>query len=67
MKATIPAFFPGGGKPFGYMDPDAWRAYGDWMLKNKLITQPADPSRELTNEFLPGEGLAGTDTRTPTP
>ena len=67
VKATIPAFFPGGGKPFGYMNPVTWRAYGDWMLKNKLITQPANPNRELTNEFLPGEGLAGTDTRTPNP
>ena len=67
VKATLPVFFPGGGKPFGYMDPDTWRAYGEWMLQNKLITQPADPNRELTNEFLPGEGLAGTNTRTPTP
>ena len=67
VKATLPVFFPGGGKPFGYMDPATWRAYGDWMLPNKLITQPADATRELTNEFLPGEGLAGTNTRTPTP
>ncbi len=67
VKATLPAFFPGGGKPFGYMNPETWRAYGDWMLQNKLIEQPADASRELTNEFLPGEGLAGTNTRTPTP
>ena len=67
VKATLPVFFPGGGKPFGYMDPETWRAYGDWMLQNKLIKQPANPGRELTNEFLPGEGLAGTNTRTPTP
>ncbi len=67
VRATLPAFFPGGGKPFGYMDPATWRAYGDWMLQNKLITRPADPNRELTNEFLPGQGLAGTNTRTPTP
>ncbi|MGZ6694350.1 MAG: ABC transporter substrate-binding protein [Solirubrobacteraceae bacterium] len=67
VKATLPAFFPGGGKPFGYMDPAQWRAYGDWMLRNKLIKLPANPNRELTNEFLPGQGLAGTNTRTPTP
>jgi putative hydroxymethylpyrimidine transport system substrate-binding protein len=67
VKATLPVFFPAPGKPFGYMNPATWRAYGDWMLQNKLIKQPADPTRELTNEFLPGEGLAGTNTRTPTP
>ncbi len=67
VKATLPAFFPAAGKPFGYMDPARWRAYGDWMLQNKLITRPADASRELTDEFLPGEGLAGTNTRSPAP
>jgi putative hydroxymethylpyrimidine transport system substrate-binding protein len=67
VAATIPAFFPGGGKPFGYMDPVAWRAYGTWMLQNKLITRPPDSNRELTNEFVPGEGLAGTSTRSPNP
>lgn len=67
VKVTAPAFFPAAGKPFGYMDPATWRAYGQWMLQNNLIKLPANPNRELTNEFLPGEGLAGTDTRSPTP
>jgi putative hydroxymethylpyrimidine transport system substrate-binding protein len=57
VKATLPAFFPRQrGKPFGYMDPRQWAAYERWMLRNKLIRQPASP-RALTNEFLPGEGL----------
>ena len=57
VRATLPTFFPTGkNKPFGYMDPRQWRAYGDWMERNKLLTRPASP-RALTNEFLPGEGL----------
>ena len=57
MRATVPTFFPADkDKPFGYMDPRQWRAYGDWMERNKLLTRPASP-RALTNEFLPGEGL----------
>ena len=57
VRATVPTFFPADkDKPFGYMDPRQWRAYGDWMERNKLLTRPASP-RALTNEFLPGEGL----------
>jgi putative hydroxymethylpyrimidine transport system substrate-binding protein len=57
VQATIPAFFPrDASKPFGYMDPPAWAAYGRWMQANQLIRQPASP-RASTNEFLPGQGL----------
>jgi putative hydroxymethylpyrimidine transport system substrate-binding protein len=57
VKATLPAFFPSDtSKPFGWMDPRAWAAYGRWMQQNKLVKQPVSP-RVLTNEFLPGEGL----------
>ena len=59
VRATIPTFFPANTKkPFGYMDPRQWRAYGAWMARNKLLKQPPSP-RALTNEFLPGEGLSG--------
>jgi len=57
VTATLPAFFPTDtSKPFGYMDPRQWSAYSAWMLRNRLLKQPASP-RALTNEFLPGEGL----------
>jgi len=57
VRATLPEFFPRArSRPFGYMDPRQWRAYGEWMRDNGLIRQPASP-RALTNEFLPGEGL----------
>jgi putative hydroxymethylpyrimidine transport system substrate-binding protein len=57
VKATAPAFFPAGGRPFGYQDPRQWAAYGDWMLSNGLVTKPPNASEALTNEFLPGQGI----------
>jgi putative hydroxymethylpyrimidine transport system substrate-binding protein len=57
VKATLPAFFPAAGKPFGWMDSAQWATYGDWMYANKLIGRPPDAARALTDEFLPGQGL----------
>ena len=56
VKATLPAFQPAGGKPFGWQDLNAWARYAKWMFDNGLLTRPSSP-RALTNEFLPGEGL----------
>jgi len=58
-KATLPVFFPSAGRPFGWMDPAEWSRYGDWMAQNKLLQHPPDAARALTDEFLPGQGLAG--------
>jgi putative hydroxymethylpyrimidine transport system substrate-binding protein len=58
VQATLPAFFPAAGKPFGWMDPADWNRYGQWMYDNKLLSRPPDVSRALTDEFLPGQGLA---------
>lgn len=57
IKATLPVFFPDNASfPFGYMNADEWAAYGQWMLKNKLVkTLPTATS--ITNEFLPGRGI----------
>jgi putative hydroxymethylpyrimidine transport system substrate-binding protein len=57
VKATLPVFFPGGERPFGWQDPARWRAYGEWMAQNKLLRGRQNGARALTNEFLPGEGL----------
>jgi hypothetical protein len=40
------------------MDPVEWQRYGDWMFTNKLLTRPPNAARALTDEFLPGQGLA---------
>jgi putative hydroxymethylpyrimidine transport system substrate-binding protein len=58
VKATLPVFFPADtSKPVGYMNPAEWAAYGDWMARNRLVRNPPDAARALTNEFLPGEGV----------
>ncbi|MDP9384281.1 MAG: ABC transporter substrate-binding protein [Actinomycetota bacterium] len=58
VKATLPVFFPEDrGKPFGYQEPADWRAYGEWMQRNKLLKRPPNAARALTNEFLAGQGL----------
>jgi putative hydroxymethylpyrimidine transport system substrate-binding protein len=58
VRATMPVFFPNDtSKPFGYMNPAEWAAYGDWMTANRLLRKPPDAARALTNEFLPGQGV----------
>ena len=62
VRATLPVFFPEQrGQPFGYQEPDAWQAYGEWMLANKLVEQQPNAASALTNEFLPGQGLKPTE------
>jgi putative hydroxymethylpyrimidine transport system substrate-binding protein len=59
VKATLPAFFPtDSSKPFGWQDLNQWGQYGQWMLVNQLLDKAPLPT-SLTNEYLPGEGLAG--------
>jgi putative hydroxymethylpyrimidine transport system substrate-binding protein len=58
VKATLPVFFPSdSSKPVGWMDAAEWIRYGDWMVRNRLLRNPPDAGRALTNEFLPGEGV----------
>ena len=58
VRTTLPVFFPAAGKPFGWMDPVQWNRYGDWLYDSKLVRNPPNAARALTNEFLPGQGLA---------
>jgi putative hydroxymethylpyrimidine transport system substrate-binding protein len=58
VRATMPVFFPADrAKPFGSMDPAEWAAYGTWMARNRLLRNPPDAARALTDEFLPGQGI----------
>jgi putative hydroxymethylpyrimidine transport system substrate-binding protein len=58
VRATMPVFFPTDTKkPFGYMNPAEWAAYGTWMAANRLVRTPPDAAAALTNEFLPGQGV----------
>ncbi len=56
LRATLPAFAPPAGKPFGFQDPGQWNAYGQWMLRNHLVRRDPDAGSALTNEFLAGQG-----------
>ncbi len=60
VKATLPVFAAPAGKPFGWMDAAEWQQYGQWMYDNKLLTRPPNAARAMTDEFLPGQGLADT-------
>jgi putative hydroxymethylpyrimidine transport system substrate-binding protein len=57
VKATLPVFFPENPRfPWGYQNADEWKAYGQWMVDNGLISRLPSPT-SLTNEFLPGRGI----------
>jgi putative hydroxymethylpyrimidine transport system substrate-binding protein len=60
IKQTLPAAEPTeSGKPYGWQDPTAWAAFGNWMFTHKLLV--SNPNNQgfppFTNEFLPGEGI----------
>jgi putative hydroxymethylpyrimidine transport system substrate-binding protein len=58
VRLTIPALFPEKkSRPFGFMDPVAWRNYGGWMVDNGLLKELPDVQGASTNDLLPGEGL----------
>jgi putative hydroxymethylpyrimidine transport system substrate-binding protein len=53
VDATLPLLAPPQGHPYGYMDPNSWRAYAQWMAEHDLISRAPSPSDVLTNELLP--------------
>jgi putative hydroxymethylpyrimidine transport system substrate-binding protein len=56
VAATLPLLDPPrAGRPYGYMAPDAWRAFAGWMRDNDLVASPIPPAEALSNAYLPGE------------
>jgi putative hydroxymethylpyrimidine transport system substrate-binding protein len=60
IEQTLPASQPASsGDPFGWQEPSAWAAFGNWMYAHKLLK--SDPNSAglppFTNEFLPGQGI----------
>jgi putative hydroxymethylpyrimidine transport system substrate-binding protein len=53
VAATLPLLAPPQGKPYGYLDADAWAVYSQWMAQHDLISSAPSPSDVLTNELLP--------------
>ncbi len=56
VQATLPAFFPTGGHPWGWQDSGQWDAYGHWMLRNHLISNTGAVADASTDELLAGQG-----------
>jgi putative hydroxymethylpyrimidine transport system substrate-binding protein len=57
VKATLPVFFPSNtAYPWGFMNADEWKTYGQWMVTNRLVNTLPTPT-SITNEFLPGRGI----------
>jgi putative hydroxymethylpyrimidine transport system substrate-binding protein len=52
VAATMPYFLPERGKPYGYMDPAAWRRFTTFMHSRRMLNL-ATPSGAMTNRLLP--------------
>jgi len=53
VDATLPLLAPAHGRPYGYLDPDQWREYAQWMAEHDLISSAPPTSDVLTNQLLP--------------
>ncbi len=57
VRATLSSYFPAGANlPWGWQDPRRWTAFGEWMLSQHLITNPATVAGAETNQLLAGQG-----------
>ena len=58
VKATLPAFFPGGRQAAVRLaGPDEWDAYGAVDAGERAASPTRRSPAAFTNEFLPGEGV----------
>jgi putative hydroxymethylpyrimidine transport system substrate-binding protein len=53
VDATLPLLAAEKGRPYGYLDPEQWEAYGSWMQQHGLISSAPPTDQVLTNELLP--------------
>ena len=56
LRAAIPCFFPAGLKVWGYERQAEWNAFGTWMNRNQLLSNPNAVTDASTNELLPVRG-----------
>ena len=60
IKQTLPAAQPADrSDPFGWQEPSAWAAFGDWMFSHGLLEHNPNTAAcpRSRNEFLPGQGI----------
>jgi putative hydroxymethylpyrimidine transport system substrate-binding protein len=43
------------GKPYGFMNPEEWEAFGGWMRDEELISTMPKPAELLSNDYLVDE------------
>ena len=53
VAATLPLLAAPQGRPYGYLDSNAWRGYAGWMAQHELISEAPPTGDVLTNELLP--------------
>jgi putative hydroxymethylpyrimidine transport system substrate-binding protein len=53
VDSTLPLLAGTPGKPYGFMDPNAWHAYATWMADHDLISGVPATADLLTDELLP--------------
>jgi putative hydroxymethylpyrimidine transport system substrate-binding protein len=57
VRATLSSYFPSKPTlPWGWQDAQQWTAFGEWMLREHLISNPATPDGASTNQLLAGQG-----------
>ncbi|SEH12201.1 putative hydroxymethylpyrimidine transport system substrate-binding protein [Thermoleophilum album] len=57
VRATLAAFAPPRGRPWGWQDPRSWREFGGWLKTHGILRRAPDPTEAYTNELLAGAGL----------
>jgi putative hydroxymethylpyrimidine transport system substrate-binding protein len=57
VKATLPQFFPGQGKVWGWQFKRQWNAFGTWLASQGLLTNQNAIGDASSNELLQGQGL----------
>jgi len=56
VKATLPLLNARtAGKPYGWMSPEEWEAFGGWMRDEELIAEQPKASELLSNAYLVDE------------
>jgi putative hydroxymethylpyrimidine transport system substrate-binding protein len=53
VRETLPLLLPAGRKPYGYMDPAAWRRFAAFMAANGLLESKPPISEAVDNDLLP--------------
>ncbi len=57
VRASLGAFFPSGGHPWGWLSTSRWNAFSEWMTREHLLSNPNAPVDASTNELLAGQGV----------